>query len=179
MFKTAIEGYQLMIFVVLHLTILACDDTCPVPISFVRAFLPHPVLRLALTFVKTLPIEILTVQLIGQMMLIGDAFIVLLLVLKIFGCFLRRFVLMFGSLIVSIYAMDKLDLIWMIYIDLIIRITLSFSVSSCLPLIKIFFFDSVSLGNIKFPSWMNVSQQLDMLRQKNFEKMTAKDASFE
>ena len=54
-----------------------------------------------------LPIDILTAKLIGQMMLIGDVFVLLLTIMKIFGCFIRRFVVMFISLAVCLFVLQR------------------------------------------------------------------------
>ena len=111
MFKLAIEAYILMLFTFLHLTILACDDTCLLPVPLAKRFLPVSLHEFAITFIHAFGIDYLTAQFIGQFMVIGDIFIVLLFVLKFFGAILKRFLLMSISLILTIFALQRFSLI--------------------------------------------------------------------
>lgn len=112
MIKTAIEGYLLMLFLLLHLSLLTCDQTCLLPIHLLKPYVPKIVSQFSISMMKTFGLSLLTAQFVGQMMIIGDLFICAIFVIKLFGCLLKRFVLMFLSIVVSIYVLQKLEVLW-------------------------------------------------------------------
>ena len=158
MFRLAVEAYLLMFFTLLHLTVLSCDSTCLLPVPFFKSFLPKVIVDFSMTILDVLQIDILTAQIIGQFMVIGDIFICILVIIKLFGAILKRFILMMVSMILAIVILHKVYLIWMISIELfeIIYALSFFHVSSCLSLIIVLFLYLFLTVNVKFPMWMNV-----------------------
>ena len=111
MFRLAIQGYLLMLIFFMHLTVLACDETCLIPVPFVRSLLPKVLLDLAVNFLNVFNMDALTAQVVGQFMVIGDIFIGILVIIKVFGAILKRFLVMLGSLILTIVALQRMGLI--------------------------------------------------------------------
>ena len=111
MFRLALEGYLLMFFTLLHFTVLTCDESCLLPVLMIRRFLPAALIDFAMSFLHVFGIEYSTAQFIGQFMVIGDIFIFALFIIKVFGAILKRFLLMFTSLILTIIALQRVNLI--------------------------------------------------------------------
>ena len=111
MFRLALEGYLLMFVTFLNLGILTCDEDCILPVTIIKKFLPEMVTELTNNFLMMLDINVFTAQILAQFLIIGDVFIGILVVVKFFGAILKRFVLMFATLILSIMALQRLKLI--------------------------------------------------------------------
>ena len=111
MLRFAFEGYLLMLFTFLHLGIIACDENCLPPIRILSDIVPETFSQFAINIFDLLGLHILTAQIIGQLMLIGDIFICGLMIIKFFGAILKRFLLMFVSLMLSIFALQSINII--------------------------------------------------------------------
>ena len=114
MFASILEGYLLMLFVLLHMSILFCDEACIYPLKYAKTFASKEMLLLVGNFATFFHISKGTLQILGQLILIGDFFVILILTLKLIGCFLKRFSFVFISLTISAFLLQKLEVIWMI-----------------------------------------------------------------
>lgn len=110
MFGVILQGYLLMFFTIMHLTVLVCDEICVFPVQLMN-ILPQTLLAFSENLLTLLNIDVLTAQMIGQFMLLGDIFIAILIILKIFGCIIKRFILMFATIILSIIALQRIHVI--------------------------------------------------------------------
>lgn len=111
MLASILEGYLLMIFVLLHLSILFCDDACFYPLRYVKFFASRDFLQLIGNFASIFHISKGALQILGQFLLIGDFFVITILTLKMIGCFVRRFTFVFISLAISAFLLRKLEVI--------------------------------------------------------------------
>lgn len=170
MIQTAFEGYFLMIFFLLHLSVLTCDEACILPVSVLTNVLPKIASEFAMHVAKAFALNLPTAQLIGQLMLIGDLFVGILLLAKLFSCLIKKFFLMFLSLALSIYLLQLLNFIWMIIIDLLNKLNkLSLFVSSSgLSLEPILFYNIFALINLQLPSSIYVIDELKAKTHHNF-----------
>jgi hypothetical protein len=91
MLKTISEGYLIMIYFLLHFTILACDHTCAVPIKPLADLVPQAAYRLAYQMIAILGLSAKHAGMLGQLLFLGDFFIILLLVCKICFFTIQRF----------------------------------------------------------------------------------------
>ena len=112
MFASILEGYLLMLFVLLHMSILFCDEACIYPLRYAKTFASKEMLLLLVgNFATFFHISKGTLQILGQLILIGDFFVILILTLKLIGCFLKRFSFVFISLTISAFLLQKLEVI--------------------------------------------------------------------
>lgn len=91
MLKTIGEGYLIMIYFLLHFTILACDNTCAVPIKPIVELVPQAGYRLAQQIIAILGLSTKHAGMLGQLLLLGDFFVILLLICKICFFTIQRF----------------------------------------------------------------------------------------
>ena len=111
MFASILEGYLLMFFLLLHLSILFCDEACIYPLKYAKTFASKEMLLLVGNLSSFFHISKGALQIIGQLILIGDVFILIILVLKLIGCFLKKFTFVFISLAISAFLLQKLEAI--------------------------------------------------------------------
>ena len=111
MFASIVEGYLLMLFVLLHLSILLCDEACIYPLKYAKTFASKEMLLLVGNFASLFHISKGTLQVLGQLLLTGDLFVILILTLKLVGFFLKRFTFVFISLAISAFLLKKLEVI--------------------------------------------------------------------
>jgi len=85
MLKTIGEGYLIMIYFLLHFTILACDNSCAVPIKHFAEIVPQACHKLAYQIIAILNLSVKHAGMLGQLLFLGDFFIIVLVIFKI--CF--------------------------------------------------------------------------------------------
>lgn len=72
-----LETYLLICLVVIHLSLLFCDDTCVYNFSDYQQYLPPQLISYLLKMFSLIPVEIQLIQKVAQVLLIGDiAFII-------------------------------------------------------------------------------------------------------
>lgn len=140
MFGSIIQGYFLMFFVLLHLSLFVCDDTCIFPLQYCRSLLSRDAFQLVSNYVSILQIGKSTLQVMAQLLFVGDFFVVLILLLKLIGTFIKKFVFIFMSLAISAFLLRKLEVIWNDLHSICYLNHLSLSIPSCLSLALIFLF---------------------------------------
>ncbi len=91
MLKTIGEGYLIMIYFILHFTILACDNTCAVSFKPLVDLVPQAGYRLSQQMIAILGLSVKHAGMLGQLLFLGDFFIILLLVCKICFFTIQRF----------------------------------------------------------------------------------------
>ena len=105
------EGYLLMILVLLHLSILFCDEACFYPVRYTKLFASKEMLQLIGNFATIFHISKGALQILGQLLLIGDFFVLTILSLKMIGSFVKRFTFVFISLAISAFLLKKLEVV--------------------------------------------------------------------
>ena len=91
MLKTIGEGYLIMIYFLLHFTILTCDHSCAVPIKPIVEIVPQACHRLAYQIIAILNLSVKHAGMLGQLLFLGDFFIIVLVVCKICFFTIQRF----------------------------------------------------------------------------------------
>jgi hypothetical protein len=91
MLKTIGEGYLIMLYFLLHLTILTCDNSCAIPIKPLADIVPQACYKLAHQMIAILNLSSKNAGMLGQLLFLGDFFIILLLMLKICFFTVQRF----------------------------------------------------------------------------------------
>ena len=91
MLKTIGEGYVIMIYFLLHFTILACDHSCAVPMKPLAEIFPQACLRLAYQMITILNLSVKHAGMLGQLLFLGDFFIIVLVIFKICFFTIQRF----------------------------------------------------------------------------------------
>ncbi len=91
MLKTIGEGYLIMLYFLLHLTILTCDNSCAIPIKPLADIVPQACHKLAHQMIAILHLSVKHAGMLGQLLFLGDFFIVTLLIFKICFFTIQRF----------------------------------------------------------------------------------------
>jgi hypothetical protein len=91
MLKTIGEGYLIMLYFLLHFTILGCDNSCAVSIKPFAEIVPQAGHKLALQIIAVLHLSGKQAGMLGQLLFLGDFFIILLLICKICLFTIQRF----------------------------------------------------------------------------------------
>ena len=176
MFASILEGYSLMIIVLLHLSLFTCDENCIYPLRFVNNVVSKEVLQSAVKLISMFPISKVTLQTMAQLIFMGDIFVLTILSLKLIGNLLKKFTYVFISLAISAFILQRLKLLWndlhLFWINYH-----SFSISSCLPLVDVLLFGK--LLKFDFPSIVYVIQWLKFVGNDHFCKVTTKNTSFQ
>lgn len=138
MYNTLLQAYFILFYFVLHLSLLTCDSTCIVPVSFMAKFVPQQLFTYAKLTANTTNVEAKYLMLFGQCILLGDIIFVAILGSKFIAYVVRRFFRIIIYVIMIVIALKMIENLWLFIALLLYKsVYRSFFVSSRLSLIDI------------------------------------------
>jgi hypothetical protein len=111
MFKTIGEAYLVLLYLLMHLSLFACDSTCMFPVNSFTSALPRGLHMNAASIISYVNIDTKYLMLIGQFLLMGDLFFVAICVSKLFAFLLKRFFVTLLCILASIVILKEFGLI--------------------------------------------------------------------
>jgi len=111
MIKPIFEAYFLLAYLLLHLTLLSCDQSCIVPLWVLKDHLPKQLGVLAIRTMQTIRLTVHDAQIIGQVMFLGDMLIMLIFFVKIIRYFFKKLLAIFACLAISVIILTIIEVI--------------------------------------------------------------------